>query len=722
MIAVIVTKSWSEGSANRLGWLLMAALLIAIFSTYVPSVQAQDKKTPNLKALQLPKKAKLKSTQPIKSIPKIIPIARRFTNFTEPQFTGERNLMVTVSALGLDQNAPLGRSPATGRLKVEFQYRTETENWNRDRRIIPKIFSETTPGKRKLKVVLPQRSSLSRSTRSSVPRQNSPLYSKNPIKFRTAETVYYRWVARNDKGRVVVELPERNFRMPRPFSVAILGDSFGAGEGAPSKGKEKRLKPASSLDVQGSNDEARFRHFAKWGDRGAHRSHRSGLVQAVKRFQKNNPDVWVEYIHTAISSATVGIGGDPDDENKLGMTKKFTGGREIFLETSLGANLFRFVTAGNDLDLLDELNNPQPAQVSIVERWVGEERIGYADVVLLSIGGNDAGFGDVINHSLFSGLDTWDDVRGWFSTNLENTDEAAEDLLESLENVILPKDRNRFVLWSNYPNLTRDENAQFKGLWQLPETVALGTATTAATAPGVAGAVIGSILAPFGGGALVAQSVVATEAVLAAANLNPWVLAMSLTISGNDLRNAERLLSDHLNPAVARWCEGSNSNRETVSECSVVDINGNSLRHGITARKDTRWFNTFINSSREICGGMDCSIHPNRAGYVGIYQEPFATELAQRYGRILEEEKNNPVDLTNLPIPSEKKLRLLAQERNEQMRKKAKRLKPQRALIEVIRDKNPDLRLSQDKIDDIVEFFRKVDAASIQPFLDRVSP
>ena len=125
----------------------------------------------------------------------------------------------------------------------------------------------------------------------------------------------------------------------------------------------------------------------------------------------------------------------------------------------------------------------------------------------------------------------------------------------------------------------------------------------------------------------------ATGLILAERNLNFGALVMSAGISGSDLAEAEILLREILNPQVAQWC----SQQEN---CSPIDVEGNALARGITAgnvesvregSRNSRWFNTFVDSYRHACGGMDCAVHPTRQGFAGIYQQAVFEKVLESY-------------------------------------------------------------------------------------------
>jgi len=193
-----------------------------------------------------------------------------FSRPVDPRYSGERTIGAMAQGLPLDQDSPLDRLPSGGRVRVELEYRTDEESWSQGRRVVPAARALRAGRARgsRLEAVLPQTVTLADRSASDAPRWLSPDYSRRPVAFAAGDVVHYRWLVRSANGRVSRE-PARTFLMPRPFTVAMMGDSFGAGEGAPNVDKPTLLKPASSEhvpvgDIISSGAEG-FEHFAVGG-------------------------------------------------------------------------------------------------------------------------------------------------------------------------------------------------------------------------------------------------------------------------------------------------------------------------------------------------------------------------------------------------------------------------------------------------------------------------
>ncbi|MFK7915866.1 MAG: hypothetical protein AB8B93_18280 [Pseudomonadales bacterium] len=576
-----------------------------------------------------------------------------FADFKQPNAAdlGNRTLSVLVQSSRLDQTTPASASPRRGKLRIELQYKRPNERWQTDPRRAHSVVASSTPRPdlstarstvQQLTAVLPQ---IGPNTRISLP-DTRPVrltqkYYRYPIKVKARETVDYRWVMMKDNGALArPKWKPRRFKMPLPFSVALMGDSFASGEGAPMQYKPKMIRPSTGLDVahlteQPLPPEPKFSDFASWTDRQAHRSNYSGLVLGVKEFQLQRPDVWVEYLHTAISSATISQShsGAPAASRKAGgMYGPFRGQRELFVDTLAVASV---VDAAffDGWGIIDKVHNRQEAQLSRVEDWLRRERLQCADAVVMTGGGNDAGFGSVIENAIFGSLRfDFATVRSNFRSGLTGADDHVKQLFEEFEDNVEP----RFVHWVNYPNMTRGSQAQHRSLTLHPQTVDLGGKIVAANLAGsVIGGFLGAITSPLPiiTPDDVALMAAATGVILAERNLSFGALVMSAGISGSDLAEAEILLREYLNPQVADWCGAQ-------QKCTPINIEGNARNQGLTAgsaqsvlagSRNSRWFNTFVDSYRHACGGMDCAVHPTRAGFTGIYQQAVYEKIMESY-------------------------------------------------------------------------------------------
>lgn len=272
-----------------------------------------------------------------------------------------------------------------------------------------------------------------------------------------------------------------------------------------------------------------------------------------------------------------------------------------------------------------------------------EEKIDHADVLLVSLGGNDGGFGKLITKSLLPGALVLSEDRFVEDKVLEGLRIAGLNIqifYGSVEHNIRPTD----VYWSEYPNLARAPGESPTGLIWHDQTVDLGIDLALITASAEAtGALIGLVSFPFTAVTDGFAGAATFDVLSNQFNASPMALGMSLAVSGPELAVADRILEDHINTKVAEFCmrfpdlasddARAAQRNDDQSRCEVIEI-----QEEVTvslAKSSTRpQFNTFINSYREDCGGLDCSIHPTRIGYEEIYTIPVYNKLQQSYQKI----------------------------------------------------------------------------------------
>lgn len=161
-----------------------------------------------------------------------------------------------------------------------------------------------------------------------------------PVIYRNNQCVYYRIIAVSIEKKASNYISEvMSFRMPDTYNIGIVGDSYGSGEGAPDQNK---------TDTRA----------AVWTHNDCHRSNRSGLVVGVKEFIHEHPEVAVDYLHTACSGAII--------ENLVSQTQQ-KGNNAVTIQFE------------------------QLQQNLLTER--GHDKL---HLLLMSIGGNNAGFADFV--------------------------------------------------------------------------------------------------------------------------------------------------------------------------------------------------------------------------------------------------------------------------------------------------------------------------------------
>jgi len=157
--------------------------------------------------------------------------------------------------------------------------------------------------------------------------------------FKPGDTVFYKLIKKrgtNESSGSVVE-----FTMPPKFTIAIMGDSFAAGEGAPHK------------------------TGALWLDSDAHRSRNSAKALAVKAFKDLRKDLAIESVNVSFSGAGI------DEGIMNSQFKQYT------IEPKLMAK------------------SVEP-QIQKVKSWLSENNYDHLDVAMLSVGINETFFADVV--------------------------------------------------------------------------------------------------------------------------------------------------------------------------------------------------------------------------------------------------------------------------------------------------------------------------------------
>lgn len=191
---------------------------------------------------------------------------------------------------------------------------------------------------------------------------DSHLTAKPTDTYAAGTTVYYRWrITTQAAGQITIETGDRHeFTMPRRIIFAILGDSFGSGEGAPSK---------VGQPWQFHNEGVK-----------AHRSPISGQELAIKAHMETRPNLAYDYVNLSSSGAiSTDIFGPLSQAQRTSMD------------------------AANDDDPLTDPAKPQGVtfvQATRLSEWLTTRDYDAIDAVILSCGGNDLGFATILTNYL----------------------------------------------------------------------------------------------------------------------------------------------------------------------------------------------------------------------------------------------------------------------------------------------------------------------------------
>jgi hypothetical protein len=161
---------------------------------------------------------------------------------------------------------------------------------------------------------------------------------------------FYQWVVEYETAGITNRLfgDVHSYTMPRRLVFAIMGDSFGSGEGAPAIGS----KP--------------------WINVAGHRSAVSGGEIAISMFRENYPNLAFDYVNTTSSGAIA-----DDIKSAVGQSK-------------------REGTDGQGIST---------PQAKVLEDFLGKPEQNYnrnsykhVDAIIMSCGGNDIGFSTIVKH------------------------------------------------------------------------------------------------------------------------------------------------------------------------------------------------------------------------------------------------------------------------------------------------------------------------------------
>jgi hypothetical protein len=231
----------------------------------------------------------------------------------------------------------------------------------------------------------------------------------NNFEFKGGKKVYYKWHITFSDGKTETT-KINNFTMPRPLNIAVMGDSYGSGEGAPMQGR---------LWISGGNN--------------CHRSENAGEFKAVQQFASSNPHIAVVY-------------------------------KPFFVSCS-GAQTKNIIDSVYSTGFCDNQGNtPEPTQLKQI-RLVFENPSNYKediqgkiDAVVISIGGNDAGFSDAVIDAFKNNLAS---KIGDYTVKLPTINKSYDELRRAFDSQCI-----KYVFTTEYPDPTTDENGRICGLPQ----------------------------------------------------------------------------------------------------------------------------------------------------------------------------------------------------------------------------------------------------------------
>ncbi len=233
---------------------------------------------------------------------------------------------------------------------------------------------------------------------------------RNAQAYRSGKHVFYKWVTRHGSTEVASDVVE--FRMPDKLTIVNFGDSYGSGEGAS------------------------YRDGPKWDNEQCHRSGNSGQSRAVKAYKHGHPETAIAFLNVACSGAGVrdGITGS---QKKKG-----------FFED-------------------EDFPTRVKPQVEQAKEWLAQNRYEQLNVAIVSIGGNDIGFGPLVTKffvepgNLTDPNDTGSRLaRENTAINIAENIPYNYDELKRVFDASFDYDR---ILVTAYPDPTRDKAGTFCG-------------------------------------------------------------------------------------------------------------------------------------------------------------------------------------------------------------------------------------------------------------------
>lgn len=211
--------------------------------------------------------------------------------------------------------------------------------------------------------------------------------------FNPGTKLFYAWARTNTPAGASSELtlnsPVRSFTMPRPLTIAYLGDSYASGEGA--KGQA-------------------------WLNEACHRSANSGGELAIRKLKRERTDIEIDYINTTCS----------------------------------GARLIDFYAVAQPIEP-GKPGTKQGLQVDLVDAWLNRNGYDALDILLADGGGNDVGFANVVTAGLLSFFQNVRDDQTLMTT-ARNALNKLPDNFSLFKLYLESKMEVGRVIWFNYPN------------------------------------------------------------------------------------------------------------------------------------------------------------------------------------------------------------------------------------------------------------------------------
>lgn len=249
-------------------------------------------------------------------------------------------------------------------------------------------------------------------------------------KIQGGDLVYAQWTATyetSERKEATISSKIQSFEVPKAWVIATIGDSNASGEGNPLV-----QNPDTATVVWGEG--------AEQADcRLCHRSNLAGPTQGVERLRA---DGWaVRYVSFACSGAYITMIDGKGNQ----LMKPYKPYHDI-------------ETAG--MGMAEKRVFKKLSQIEMVKEWLGEDEL---DVLLLSVGGNDGGFLQVVS-KCFIGVTPFGKrcfKKGKLEKKVADNFKRIEQLWGDLDTVIRRELKPKKVVITTYADAGKDENGKF---------------------------------------------------------------------------------------------------------------------------------------------------------------------------------------------------------------------------------------------------------------------
>jgi hypothetical protein len=225
------------------------------------------------------------------------------------------------------------------------------------------------------------------------PHSGNPANNRGKV-FPKGTKIFYAWTRTNRPAGFTEDLtlnsPVYSFIMPRPLTIAYLGDSYASGEGAKGNGP--------------------------WMHEPCHRSANSGGELAIRKLKQEKKEIEVDYINTTCS----------------------------------GARLLDYFAEAQKVEP-GKTAVKQGIQVDLVVNWLDSKNYDGIDILLAGGGGNDIGFGNIVSGGLLSFFqDLTDDEE--LKKDVQRELNRLPETFTLFKNYVESKTTVGQYIWFNYPN------------------------------------------------------------------------------------------------------------------------------------------------------------------------------------------------------------------------------------------------------------------------------